>query len=197
MSTNNNNSGVSLQIPLWNEVPRVPSKLTAVKFGTHRNKLQEMTAESITLLPINGGKDKATGLLRDSLKVRNPNMTAEQLVELHKSQGTEMKGYLGTAAMALVANEHVIGLGIRYGRKGRVNIAFQREVPQVEFLTDEECAKAMGQSLEWVRANRREQGEPIELEQTPESSAPAPAKKPATKPKAGKVVAPAVSTPAA
>jgi len=178
---------VSTQITLWNEIPRVPSTLTTAQVVPHRNKLQELTGESLRLLPISAGKDKA-GKLKDSLKRQNPDMKPKELKELAKAQGLEMKSFLGNVAMALVANQDVVGIGTRVGKNGKVSLLFKKDVPQVDMFTDEELAAAMGRDIAWVKKHRREK--PVEVQVDLQKGAASEAQKPN-----GKIVPP-VSTPA-
>jgi len=154
---------VATQITLWNEIPRVPATLTTAQLVPSRNQAQELVGESLRLLPISAGKDK-TGKIRPSLKQQNPNLTPRELKELHKSQGMEMKAFLGAVALSLASNPDVVGLGTRVGRNGRVTLAYKKDVPQVDILTDEELAMAMGRTVEWVRQNRKERPVTVELE---------------------------------
>ena len=183
----NKNTALSFQTTLWNEVPRVPSSLTAARVVPHYNKLNELTAESIQLLPINAGKDK-NGVAKPSLKLLNPDATVAELKTLHKAQGMEMKAYLGAVAMAMVQNPEVVGVAPRLGRKGRVSLVFQKVTPQIDLLTDEELAAEMGQTVAWIKKNRKAKPTTVELDmQAPETPAPKANGKP-------KVVAP-VATP--
>lgn len=181
---------IATQITLWNEVPRVPTSLTAVSLVPHRNKLNELTGESIRILPISAGKDKTTGKLKDSLKQRNPDLKPKELKELAKAQGLEMKSYLGQVSVALIQNPDVIGLGARVAKNGRVSLVFKKDIPQVDMLTDEDLAAAMGRDVAWVRKNRKTA--PVEIQVDLQGKA-APESQP--KPKAGKVITAPVSTP--
>jgi len=187
------NKAISTQITLWNEIPRVPEALTTAVLSEHRNKEKALTGESIHLLPITAGKDKVTKVARPSLKLQNPDMTVAQLKELHKSQGMEMKGFLGAIALSLTQNKDVIGLGARVGKNGRVSLVYKKDVPQVDMLTDEELAVAMGRDVAWVKRNRK--STPVEV-QVELQTKPSTESKANGKAKAGNVVTPPVSTPA-
>ncbi len=176
---------VSTQITLWNEIPRVPEALTTAMVQSHRNKANELTGESIRLLPISAGKDKLTQKLKPSLKRSNPDLKPKQLKELHKAQGMEMKSFLGTVALSLVQNKDVVGVGTRVSKTGKISLIFKKDIPQVDMLTDEELAAAMGRDVAWVKKNRKEK--PVEIQVD--------LQKGATEKPQGKVIAAPVSTP--
>jgi len=136
------------QLSLWHDV--IPAQFKggmANRLSASQNVNDEsgdVTSQFVGLLPITA-KDGVR-----SLKSLNPNMSAADLKELHKKDSLELKQWLVQQGTSLMANPDVGGVGVRY-TKGRVSLVFKKIAPQVNMLTDEQVAKHLGQSVEWVR----------------------------------------------
>jgi len=168
------------QLSLWNEVlPQVDQRMSGHLVGTNGiNDENELTSQTLRLLPINAGKDKTTGKAKDSLALRNPNATAAQLKAEHAKQSLELKDWLVQAAVKLNGEQNIGGLGIRATKSGRLSLVFKRLVPQVQLKTDEEYAAELGCTIEQVRAIRQKPAATIdaatgkELKPTPQNGTP-------------------------
>lgn len=158
------------QITMWNEiVPPVTKALGASLLASeYANKKNEVIGQGLRLIPVTAGKNE-DGTDKDSLTVRFPGLTKDQLVAKQNATSLDLKRWLIQQIGSAILNDETIGgMGMRVSKNKRLSMTFKTLVPQVALKTDEEYAAELGCTVEQVQAIRREARPIVEVEEVKE-----------------------------
>lgn len=158
------------QITMWNEVvPPVTKSLGASLLASeYANKKSEVIGQGLRLIPVTAGKNE-DGTDKDSLTLRFPGLTKDQLVAKQNATALDLKRWLIQQIGSAILNDETIGgMGMRVSKNKRLSMTFKTLVPQVALKSDAEYAAELGCTVEEVARIRKEAKPIVEVEEVKE-----------------------------